>query len=116
MIRYNDIKVSQEEIELCKKEWFETKTYHGTDTPIVLDDKTAKRIINSIKYHEAFLNAVHSSHKMTEWKGKLLTPCDTTRMYSYRKCENCGGEHYYHAAGKFIDPELEKKCVQQGVT
>ena len=67
MIRHDEIEVTLEEIEALQKEWFETKTYHGTDKPIVLDDRTAEIIINRRKRHEAYINSVHESHNMTKW-------------------------------------------------
>ncbi len=111
MIRYQDIEITLEEIEACKKEYLETHTYHGTDKPVVLDDRAAEIVVNSRKYHEAFLNAVHPSHDMTEWGTEIMAPSGTERFYAHRECNNCGGEHYHHPAGKFIDSELESECV-----
>lgn len=110
MIRYQDIEITADEIEACKKEYFETHTYHGTDRPVVLDDKTAKYVLNGRKYHEAFLNAVHPSHDMTEWESKIMAPSGTERFYAYRQCKNCEYEHYHHPAGKFLDHQLEVEC------
>jgi len=111
MIRYQDIEITLEEIEALKKEWFETKTYHGTDKPIVLDDRAAEHIINSKKYHDAWINSVHESHDMCDWRTQIMAPAGTERFYAYRQCENCEGEQYHHPAGKFMDSYLEKECV-----
>ncbi len=111
MIRYDEIEITLEEIEALKEEWFKTKTYHGTDKPIVLDDKTAEIIINRRKYEEAWKNSVHESHEMCNWRTEIMAPAGTPRFYAYRQCKNCGGEQYHHPAGKFMDPELEEKCV-----
>ena len=111
MIKYRDIEVTLEEIEAIKKEWFETKTYFGTDKPITLDDKTAEIIIRRQKYEKEWINQVHESHDMTEWGTQIKAPVGTARFYAHRECNNCGGEQYHHPAGKFIDPELKIKCV-----
>ena len=114
MIRYQDIEITIEEIEAIQKELFETKTYHGTDRPVILDHKTAQYIINGRKYHEAFLNAVHPSHNMTEWGTEIMAPSGTERFYAYRQCQNCEYEQYHHPAGKFLDHQLEVKCKSTG--
>jgi len=111
MIRHNEIEITLEEIEALKKEWFETKTYHGTDKPIVLDDRSAESIIQGRKYHEAWLNSAHSTHVMSMWRSEIMCPASTPRFYAYRQCKNCGGEQYHHPAGKFMDSELEEECV-----
>ncbi len=110
MIRYQDIEITAKEIESCKKEYFETHTYHGTDRPVVLDDKTAKYVLNGRKYHAAFLNAVHPSHDMTEWESKIMAPSGTERFYAYRQCKNCEYEPYHHPAGQFLNYQLEVEC------
>jgi len=114
MIRYQDIEITIEEIEECQKEYFETHTYHGTNTPVVLDHKTAHYVVNGRKYHEAFLNAVHPSHDMCDWRTEIIAPAGTERLYAYRQCKNCEYEQYHHPAGKFLDPRLETECKSVG--
>lgn len=111
MIPWDEIECTLEEIEALKKEWFETKTYHGTDKPIVLDDRTAEHVIVSRKRHESYINSVHESHDMCEWTSKIMAPVGTARFYAWRECNICGGEQYHHPAGRFIDRELEEKCM-----
>lgn len=106
---FKDIEVTLEEIEAVKKE-YSKKYYHGTKTPIKLDEKTAIYVIQGRKLFEIYLNSVHKSHKMTKWTSTILAPCGTPRFYSIRECKKCGGEQYYAAAGRFIDPELKEKC------
>lgn len=96
--------ITQEEIEAVKKE-FSKKREH-----IKLDDNTARYVIKGRKEHEAYLNSVHKSHKMTKWESTILAPCGTERFYSIRECKKCGGEQYYAAAGRFIDKELKEEC------
>lgn len=112
MIKYQDIEITQEEIEKVKKEYLKEHTYIGTDKPVVLNDKTAKYVIRGRKYHEAYLNAVDPSHDMTEWENKVMAPAGTERFYRYRVCKRCGYEQYYAAAGKFLDNWLEKRCPE----
>ena len=110
MIRYQDIEITLEEIEAVQKEFFETHKIHGTDKPVILDDKTAQYVVNGRKYHEAFLNAVHTSHDMCVWRSEIMAPSGTERFYAYRQCKNCEYEQYHHPAGKFIDHQLESEC------
>jgi len=114
MIRYQDIKVTIEEIETVKKEYLEIHKIHGTDKPVILNDSTAEIIIRRRKYHEAYLNCVHQSHDMTEWRSEIMAPAGTERFYSYRQCKNCEYEQYYSASGEFIDVQLESKCRSVG--
>jgi hypothetical protein len=106
---YQDIVVTPEEIEAVKKE-YSKKYYFGTREHIKLDDNMAIYVIKGRKGHEAYMNSVHKSHKMTKWSSTILAPCGTPRFYSIRECKKCGGEQYYAAAGRFIDPELKEKC------
>ena len=112
MIRYQDIEITLEEIEEVKKEYFENHKIHGTDKPVILNDTSAQAIINSRKYHEEFLNAVHPSHDMDDWQTKIMAPAGTARFYAYRQCKNCEYEQYHHPAGKFIDHQLESECKE----
>lgn len=102
---------SKEEIEAVKKEYFEEHTIHGTDKPVVLDDKTAIYVLRGRKAHEDYLNSVHESHDMTDWETEIKAPVGTPRFYSCRHCKKCEGEQYHHPAGKFIDGELKRKCI-----
>jgi hypothetical protein len=104
-----EIVITPEEIEAVKIE-YSKKYYHGTREHIKLDDNTAKYVLKGRKGHEAYLNSVHKSHKMTEWGSTILSPCGTERFYSIRECKKCGHEQYYAAAGRFIDPELKEEC------
>jgi hypothetical protein len=101
--------ITQEEIEEVKKE-YSKKCYYGTREHIKLDDNMARYVIKGRKGHQAYLDSVHKSHKMTKWGSTILAPCGTERFYSIRECKKCGGEQYYAAAGQFIDDELKKPC------
>lgn len=102
---------SKEEIEAIKKEYREERTMHGSNEPVILDDKTAEIILRSQKSHDDYINSVHESHDMSEWRTEIIAPVGTPRFYNFRECEICSGAQYYHAAGKFIDGELKRKCI-----
>ena len=105
--------VTPEEILKIKQEFYEKHKIDGTDKPVLLSDFVARIIVASRKEHENYLNSVHKSHDMTDWRTEVMSPVGTARFYQYRECKNCGGAQYYHAAGKFIDPELKEKCDGQ---
>jgi len=108
---YKEIEITKKEIEAVKKE-YSKKYYHGTREHIKLSDDLAKYVIKGRKGHEAYMNCVHKSHKMTEWTSTILSPCGTPRFYSIRECQKCGHEQYYAAAGQFIDSQLKEKCLK----
>jgi len=114
MIRYQDIEITIEEIEDVQKEYFEKHKIHGTDKPVVLDHKTAQYVVNGRKYHEAYLNCVHPTHDMCDWRTEIMAPAGTERYYQYRQCKNCEYEQYHSVAGKFIDYQLESECKSVG--
>ena len=103
-------KFTQKEIDEIKKEYLEKHTYIGTDKPVVLDDNTAYYVLASRARFNDYINSVHPSHNLTEWYSEVKCPASTARFYSTRKCKNCEGEQYYHAAGRFIDSKLKHKC------
>ncbi len=113
MIRYQDIEVTPKDIKECKKEYLEKRKYIGTDKPVILDDKMAEYVMRSRKYHEMWMNSPHKSHILTEWESQIMAPAGTPRFYTYRECKICGASQYYHAAGKFIDSELDRKCISR---
>ena len=104
---------TENEIQEVIKE-YRKKCYHGTNTPIELDERMALYILGSRKRLNDYINSVHESHDMTDWYSEVKCPCDTSRFYKTRKCKNCEGEQYYHPAGRFIDPELKEEWEQHG--
>jgi len=107
----NKTKFSKKQINDVIKE-FSKRCMHGTDKPVVLDERGAFLILRSRKHLDDYLKSVHPSHDMTDWYSEIKCPCNTERFYKTRKCKKCEGEQYYHPAGRFIDPELEKPCVE----
>lgn len=53
----------------------------------------------------------HPSHKMTKWRGTIVTLLETSRFGELRECKNCGAEHARTAAGEANHPGLESVCV-----
>ena len=105
----NKYKFSQEEIDVVKEEYSKKKMI-GSDEFCSINDKTATYVLTGRKRLEEYLNSVHPSHNMTEWYTEVKAPAGTPRFYRVRHCEDCEGEQYYHAAGRFIDPELTHRC------
>ena len=101
-----------EEIEEIKREYREEHTVIGTNDPVIINDRTAVILLKSRHHHNEYLNSVHESHDMTEWESKIMAPAGTSRFYTYRECKVCGYAQYYHTAGKFIDPELKRECIE----
>jgi hypothetical protein len=102
--------VKPEEILEIKQEYFEKKVI-GTSKPVIINNDVAKILVRSRKHFHKYLNSVHESHEMTDWRTEIMAPAGTSRFYKYRECKNCGGAQYYHAAGKFIDNKLKNICV-----
>ena len=105
----NQYNPTEKEIIEVKQE-YSKKKYIGTDKFIELDTQTAIRIVRSRQIFNKYINSVHKSHCMVKWTSKIMAPAGTPRFYSYRYCTKCGGEQYYHAAGRFIDRELKTEC------
>jgi len=103
--------ISNKDIEEIKREFREEHMVIGTNDPVIISNETAKIVLRSRKGFEEYLNSVHGSHTMTEWECKIMTPAGTSRFYYYRECTKCGGEQYHHPAGRFINPELKRKCL-----
>ena len=101
---------TKEEIKAMKEEYFTQHTYVGTNKPVVINDKIAVILLQGRKRHQAWLNSVHESHDMTEWRSEIRCPRDTPRFYSVRNCKKCGGEQLQHPAGKFMDGILKTNC------
>ena len=97
--------INQIKIEYSKKKYIGTNKYIDD-----LDTRTAIYILKSRRVFQDYINSVHESHTMTEWRTEILAPAGTPRFYAYRKCINCGSEQYHHPAGQFIDDELKRKC------
>jgi queuine/archaeosine tRNA-ribosyltransferase len=109
-MNYHGMEITEEEIQNVKKEYLEEHTYIGTDKPVVLDDKTAAYVIFGRRRFQEYLNSVDESHEMTEWRTEIMAPSGTARYYSYRQCKKCEYEQYYSVAGRFIDPQLTRRC------
>ena len=109
MIKNNNF--SNKEINEIIREYREEHKIIGTDKPVILSELSAIAILSSRKRMKEYLNSVHPSHDMTKWRDEIMSPVGTPRFYNYRECKKCGGEQYYHSAGKFIDRILEEKCL-----
>lgn len=105
--------VTKKEIDEIKREFYEEHTVIGTENePVIINDRIAELLLISRKRLKDYLNSVHESHDMEDWGTEVMAPAGTARLYSYRKCKDCGGAQYYHTAGRFIDPELTKDCIK----
>lgn len=103
--------ITDKEIQEVIDEYYNEHTVIGTkDKPVVINEGTAEIIIKSRRRREAFLNSVHESHNMTDWHSEIRSPVGTPRFYSVRECKRCDHEQMESAAGRFIDPELERRC------
>ncbi|MFH1547118.1 MAG: hypothetical protein ABIC57_01375 [bacterium] len=49
-----------------------------------------------------------STHKMSEWRTEIRSPCGTGRFYNVRECKICGEEELQHPAGHFFNNLLSK--------
>jgi hypothetical protein len=103
--------VTKKEIEKVKKEYFEKHKIEGTNKPVILDDNIAEYVIKARKYREQWLKSIDKSHKMSKWHSEIRSPAGTPRFYGVRECKNCGFEQLEHAAGRFMDNELKRKCL-----
>lgn len=101
---------TKEEIETIKNEYFTQHTYNGTDKPVIIDDQTSVYILRGRKRYQEWLNSVHESHVMTDWRTEIRCPGSTPRFYGVRNCKKCEGEQLQHPAGKFMDGSLKTKC------
>lgn len=105
------MKHTKEEIEAVKKEYLEEHTYHGTDKPVVLDDRTVEYVLFGRERLALFLADVHESHEVSEWRTEVMAPCGTARYYQFRECKNCGEAQYHSNSGRFNT--LNRECKEQ---
>jgi len=101
---------SDEELQTVIDEYYNEHTVHGTDKPVVITKQTAEYVLASRRRMEEFDNSVDDSHDMNDWHTDVRAPSGTPRFYSVRQCKRCDGEQAKHSAGRFIDPELERRC------
>lgn len=104
------LKATKKEIEKVKKEFLKEHKIIGTNRPVILDDLSAKIIVESRKIRKNWLNSIHKSHKMTKWRTEVRAPAGAARFYGVRNCKNCGFEQIEHPAGRFMDGELKREC------
>jgi len=53
----------------------------------------------------------HVTHKMSEWRVTIRTPCSTSRFYKVRNCQKCELEQGVSAAGEYNEVGLENDCL-----
>jgi hypothetical protein len=104
---------TKKEIKKVIDEYYNEHTVVGTkDKPVVIDERTAVLILESRRRKEEFINSVDDSHDMNEWHTDVRAPVGTARFYSVRQCRRCGYEQGIHAAGRYIDPWLKRRCPE----
>lgn len=106
-------KFTKQQIQDVIDEYYNEHTVIGTkNQPVVVSETTAEAILRSRWREEQFINSVDHSHVMNEWHTEIRAPAGTPRFYSVRQCKRCDGEQARHPAGKFIDPELKRRCIE----
>lgn len=107
---FKQIEVTKRDIQRIKKEFREKHKIEGTNKPVILDDFSAKLIVQNRKGFRMWKSSIHKTHKMSQWHSDIRCPASTPRFYNCRHCTKCGFEQIYHSAGRFIDSPLLREC------
>ncbi len=56
---------------------------------------------------------IHPTHKMSKWRGTIVTLIETSRFGEIRVCELCGAEHAKTVCGEAAHKELYVECLNK---